>query len=91
MAVSNQPNRYENSVIEHMKNIKQYFTKPMLYWMARKSIINNYFFLCKWLVQELAIGVKSEKIVTWFEILKNLCNICSSDNDGAKSLQILSI
>jgi len=86
------PHRYEKAVLEYLKNnIKSLLSKPLQYWMIEKSFINNNFVLCKWLIQELSPLIKSEKTQTWFEILKNLSNICSTENDQSKNIQILKI
>ncbi|RZL08900.1 MAG: hypothetical protein EOO89_22145 [Pedobacter sp.] len=67
-------------------NIKTLFSKPLQYWTIQKCFINNNFVLCKWLIQELSPLIKSEKTLTWFEILKSLCNICSTENDQSKNI-----
>jgi len=86
------PHRYEKAVLEYLKsNIKNLLSKPLQYWMIQKSFINNNFVLCKWLIQELSPLIKSEKTQTWFDILKNLSNICSTENDQSKNIQILKI
>ena len=86
------PYRYEKAVLEYLKNnVKTVLSKPLQYWMIQKSFINNNFVLCKWLIQELSLSIKSEKTLTWFEILKNLGNISSTENDQSKNIQILKI
>ena len=85
------PHRYEKAVVEYLKNnLKSSLSKPLQYWMIQKSFINNNFMLCKWLIQEFTPLIQSEKIGIWIEILKNICNICSTETDQSKNIQLLS-
>lgn len=92
MAISTQtnPHRYENAVLENMKTIKTSFTKSMLFWMIQKAFTNNYFILCKWLLQGLTHMTKAEKILVWLDTLKNLCLICTTDSKENKTLELFS-
>jgi len=85
------PQRYENTIQKYVEKIESNFSKEMIFWMLGKSFVNNYFLLSKWFIQGLLTTIKSEKIQIWFDIINNLCNICTNNQDQAKTLQLLSI
>ena len=89
LSTTSNPHRFENSVLEHLKGLKSNFRKPLVYWMIQKTFINNYFILCRWLIQGFAASVSSEKIILWLDVIRNLCNIFSNECENS-ALQLLS-
>ena len=85
------PQRYENTILKYLEKTENNLSKQLLFWILGKSFINNYYLVCKWTIQGLSRTVKSEKVLIWFEIINSLCDICTSNQNDSKTLQLLSI